>query len=90
MIWGGDEMFETNIIKKLKHTFQFGCEEIEAFTYTAKEFIHDSDFSISMNQNNYISSITEKVLPIKRIKDKISPISNEQKQLYRRVVGQLN
>ena len=33
MIWGGDEMFKTNMINKLKHTFQFGCEEIETFTY---------------------------------------------------------
>ena len=32
-IWGGDEMFKTNMINKLKHTFQFGCEEIETFTY---------------------------------------------------------
>ena len=30
MIWGGDEMFETNTINKLKHTFQFECEEILA------------------------------------------------------------
>ena len=33
MIRGGDEMFKTNMINKLKHTFQFGCEEIETFTY---------------------------------------------------------
>ena len=33
MIWGGDEMFKTNMINKLKHTFQSGCEEIETFTY---------------------------------------------------------
>ena len=56
-------MFEINTINKLKHTFQFGCEEIETFTYTGTGLVQDSDFGISINQNNYISSITETVPP---------------------------
>ena len=63
MIWGGDEMFETNIIIKLKHTFQFECEEIVAFTYTGIELVQDSDLGISINQNNYINSI-KKTVPL--------------------------
>ena len=63
MIWGGDEMFETNIITKLTHTFQFECEEIVAFTYTGIELVQDSDLSISINQNNYINSI-KKTVPL--------------------------
>ena len=58
MIWG-DEMFEINTINKLKHTFQFECEEIGAFTYIGIGLVQDSDFGIHINQNNYISSITE-------------------------------
>lgn len=32
--------------------------------------VQDSDFSISINQNNYVSSITEIVPPIEQKKDK--------------------
>ena len=78
MIWGGDE-----------HTFQFGYEEIEAFTYIGIGLVHDSYFSISINQNNYINSVTEIVLSRKRTKDKTSPLDNEEKK-YRSVVSQLN
>ena len=90
MIWGGDEMFETNIINKLKHTCQFECEEIEAFTYICIELVQISDFGISVNQNNYISSITETVPPIDQKKDKNSSLSNAKKKLHRSAVSQLN
>ena len=90
MIWGGDEMFETNTINKLKHTFQFECEEIEAFTYTGIELVQDSDFGISINQNNYINSIKETVPPTDRTKGKKSSLSNEEKKLHRSAVSQLN
>ena len=85
MIWGGDEMFKTNIINKIKHPFQFGCEEMETFTYTGIELVQDSGFGISINQNNYISSITEIVLQIDRTKDKTSSLS-----YGRSAVSQLN
>ena len=70
MIWGGDEMFQRNIIKKLKDIFRSRCEEIDTFTYTGIELVHDSDFSISINQNNCISSFTEIVPPIEQKKGK--------------------
>ena len=43
-------------INKFKHTFQFICEEIEAFTYIGIEVVQGSDFSITINQNSYMSS----------------------------------
>ena len=89
MTWGGDEMFKTNITNEVKHAFQFEYEEIEAFTYIDIGLVHDSYFSISINQNNYINSVTEIVLPRKRTKDKTSPLYNEEKK-YRSVVSQLN
>ena len=90
MIWGGDEMLKTNIINKTKHPFQFGCEEIETFTYTGIELVQDSGFGISINQNNYISSIIEIVLQIDGTKDKTSSLSYEVKKLHRSAVSQLN
>ena len=90
MIWGGDEMFQFDTINKLKHTFQFECEEIEAFTCIGIGLVQDSDFGISINQNNYISSITETVPPTDRTKDKNSFLFNEEKKLYRSAVIQLS
>ena len=53
--------------------------------------VQDSDYSISINQNNYISSITETaLLPIEGTKDKTSPLSNEGKKLHISAIGQLN
>lgn len=63
MIWGGDEMFKNNITNEVKHAFQFEYEEIEAFTYIGIGLVHDSYFSISINQNNYINSI-KKTVPL--------------------------
>ena len=83
-------MFETNVINELKHTFQFGCEEIEASIYTGIQLVQDSDFDISINQNNYISSITKIVLPIDQTKDNTNSLSNEEKKLYRSAASQLN
>ena len=33
MIWGGNQYFKGTIISKLKEIFNFGHEEMEAFTY---------------------------------------------------------
>ena len=53
--------------------------------------VQDSDYSISINQNNYISSITETaLLPIEGTKDKTSPLFNEGKKLHISAIGQLN
>ena len=90
MIWGGDEMFETNTNNMLKRTFQFECKEIEAFACIGIGLVQDSDFGISINQNNYTSSLTESVPPTDQTKDKNSFLSNEEKKLYRSAVSQLS
>ena len=46
------EMFETNTLSKLKHKFQFECEEIEVFTSIGIGLVKHSDFGISINRNN--------------------------------------
>ena len=45
MIWGGDEMFETNTNNMLKRTFQFECKEIEAFACIGIGLVQDSDLA---------------------------------------------
>ena len=63
---------------------------MEAFTYIGIKLVRDSDLNISINQNNYMSSFADTVLPILRIKDKTSPLSNEEKKLHRNAAGELN
>ena len=57
MIWGGTEYFKNNI-DNLKSTFKFGSEETETFVYIAIELTQNSDYSICIEQNNYIASIS--------------------------------
>ena len=57
MIWGGTEYFKNNI-DNLKSTFKFGSEETETFVYIGIELTQNSDYSIRIEQNNYIASIS--------------------------------
>ena len=68
----------------------FGNEETEAFTYLGIQLIQNDDFSLTINQNNYIDHIHEIKLPVERLKEKISILTNEEKTLYRSAVRQLN
>ena len=59
MILGKTEYFKTDIIDNLKSTFTFGSEETETFVYTGIELTQNSDYSICIEQNNYVASISE-------------------------------
>ena len=63
MIWGGTEYFKNNVINNLKSKFKFGSEETDTFVYIAIELSQNSDYSISIEQNNYTTSISEIPLP---------------------------
>ena len=90
MIWGGNENFKINVIDNLKNTFMFGSEETKAFTYLGIRLIQNDDFSLTINQNNYIDCISEIKLSNERLKEKNSLLSREEKTAYRSAVGQLN
>ena len=47
------------------------CEE-RGFYLHCQRLVQDTDFSITINQNSYTSSITEIILPIEITKDKTS------------------
>ena len=59
MIWGGNENFKINIMNNLKNTFVFGSMETKAFTHLGIQLIQNDDFSLTINQNNYIGCIPE-------------------------------
>mgnify|MGYP001796156622 CR=1 FL=1 len=90
MIWGGTDDFKGSIIKKLKEIFHFGSEEVESFTYIGINLTQNTDFSIHINQNSYIDSISEIPLSKEQLKFKNKPLSETERTSYRSVVGQLN
>ena len=57
MICLDNENFKINVIDNLKNTFMFGSEEIKAFL--GIHLIQNDDFSVTINQNNYIDCISE-------------------------------
>ena len=69
MIWGGTEYFKSNVIDNLKSTFKFGSEETDTFVYIGIELTQNSDYSICIEQNNYIASVSEILLPKERMSD---------------------
>ena len=90
MIWGDNKNFKINIIDNVKNTLLFGSEETKAFTYLGIQLIENDDFSLTINQNNYIDCISEIKLSNERLKEKNSLLSREEKTAYRSAVGQLN
>ena len=49
----------------------FGSEETKAFTYLGIQVIQNDDFSLTINQNNYLDCISEIKLSNERLKEKI-------------------
>ena len=74
----------------LKNTFKFGSEETETFVYIGIELAQNSGYSICIEQNNYIASISEISLPKERMPDRNSPLTEAERTQYRSFVGQLN
>ena len=79
IIWGGVEYFKTNVIDNLKSTFKFGSEEIKTFVYIGIELPQNSDYSICIEQNNYIASISKISLPKERMSDRNSPLTEVER-----------
>ena len=90
IIWGGNQYFKETIITKLKEIFNFGSEEMEAFTYIGIELKQNSDFSVKIDQNSYIGSIQKIVLSEEKTKDRKSSLTPSEKTLYRSIVRLLN
>ena len=72
MILGGTESSKTNVIHYLKSTFKFGSEKIETFTYIGLELTQNSDYNIRIEQNKYIASTSEILLPKEIMSDRNS------------------
>ena len=87
MIFGGKVEFHKNVIEKLKFIFKFGSEESNAFKYVGIEISQNDDYRINIQKLNYIQSIEE--IPIRK-QPKDDVLTDKEKTLCRRIVGQLN
>ena len=56
VLWGGNRNF-IYIINKLKQTFHIDVEHSQAFNYTGIHLKQNDDFSITINQIDYINNI---------------------------------
>ena len=70
--------------------YNFGSEEIEAFTYVGIGLKQNSNVLVKIGQNSYIDSIQERALLKERTKVYKNSLTPGEKTLYRSIVGQLN
>ena len=74
---------------KLKDVIKFGSEEPETL-YIGIVILQNLDFSINVDQNAYINSISEITLTAEQQKEQNSPLKEEEKTLYHSATGQLD
>ena len=87
LLWAGTKSFEMYVIIPLQTTFSFGPESSKAFVYIGIELNQDLHY-ITISQKSYINTI--KSIPIEKLSEKHSPISEQERKLYRGAIGQLN
>ena len=90
IIWGGTQYFFDTVIQKFKSTFQIGAEHFQAFTYLGLNIKQNADFSIDVDQTNYISSINPIPLNRIRIKNTTASLTDQERSQFRQLIGQLN
>ena len=89
IIWGGTEQFDQNVIQKFRNTFKIGSENTEFF-YLGLNIKQNTDYSIDIDQNNYINGIQPIPLTSERIKCSKEPLTDSERSQYRQLIGQLN
>ena len=65
ILLGGTPRFKSAVIHDLRSVLKFVAEHSSAFTYIGIQLEQQSDFSITLNQNNFAASIKKKTLSAK-------------------------
>ena len=87
ILYGGNDSFLTIVIQPLSQALVFGTEHYRVFEYLGVELIQNSDFSISVNQNNFARTI--KAIHITDGCQGDDLLTVEQREMFRTAVGQL-
>ena len=87
ILHGGNNSFIEKVIKPLSLIFTFGTEHHRVFEYLGVELVQNSDFSISVNQNNFALSI--KKIQLLEGRQPGDTLSTDEREMFRSAVGQL-
>ena len=90
IIWSGTQYFYKTVIEKFKTTFKIGSESLEAFPCLGLNIKQNADFSIDVDQTNYVNVINPTMLTNDRMKNTSSPLTNKERSQNRQLIGQLN
>ena len=86
----GETEFFTQVIKSLKQSFTIKSEAMSSFRYLGLNVVQNNDFSINMEQDTYIHSISEIKIDKSQKVDKESPLSSTELHELRSTIGRLN
>ena len=68
--------------RKTKNHVKIGSENLEAFSYVGLSIKQNADFSIDVDQTNYVNGINPIMLTNDRIKYTSSPLTNKERSQY--------
>ena len=79
-----------NLLNKLQETFSIGTFNTTAFRYIGISITQNDDFSISIDQINYISTIQPILISNERRTNKHEEVTELERKNLRSVIGQLS
>ncbi|CAC5382061.1 unnamed protein product [Mytilus coruscus] len=85
-LWAGTNLFETEVISKIREEFSVGKEASESFKYLGLGLSHADD-NIKLSQTDYVEVLNTVSIDRKRAKD--SQLSSVEQTVLRSKVGQL-
>ena len=90
-LWCGTERFKNKIVEKLNDLFLIGSKESGMFKYVGLNIQSSVGGQVmTIDQTHYASTLQPISLSRERLNNKSSELSDNEKQEYRSLVGQLN
>ena len=89
VLWGGESEF-LEVISRLKETFSIGSEHTESFEYVGTSISQHEDFSITVDQDDYVSQLQYIPTDTIKLSDKRRRLDETEIKMLRSAVGKLN
>ena len=88
-IWAGNEHFQHTIVDKIKSIFKISVENTAPFKYIGIDVYQDA-MAIYLSQKEYVNELKE--IPIDPLRKNVKdyPVTSEEKESLRSLIGQLN
>ena len=85
---GGNHRFD-KVIDSLEKKYPFGSKKTQSFTFTGIEMFQHPNMSISLSQSSYVKAIEPIKLSLERRKQGEHPVTEEERQALRALIGSL-